>query len=131
MFYSVSESKLDMARSWLEECRQQHRCGGDRVFRPKRLVFVGDDDSKPRLVEPGDESKRLEYAALSYCWGAKTGSFTTTFANLEANKQGVPLDELSGVCQSHPPPQSSNNDKSNREIQRLYKMLYTSAANLD
>lgn len=98
MFHHVSENKSNLAKAWLEQCRTRHHCGVDRVFIPKRLVFVGDDNSMPHLIEPSHESKGLDYAALSYCWGAQVGSFTTTFANIEANKQALPLDKLSKVC---------------------------------
>lgn len=97
MFDYVSEKKSNLAKAWLKQCGKQHHCGVDRVFIPKRLVFVGDGDSMPRLVEPDEDSEEFDYAALSYCWGTQAGSFTTTFANIEANKQGIPLDKLSKV----------------------------------
>lgn len=49
------------------------------------------------MYEPA-EGELGRYAALSYVWG-ESSPFTTTKANIEANKEGIDIDKLSETFQ--------------------------------
>src|SRR5215469_4272274 len=95
----ISRRRVHQAVSWYKACRFRHRCQeSDSPFVPRRLVFVGDTNFPPRVVEvqEGDQTK-LEYAALSYCWGHDGGTFRTTMDNINKNKCGINPKELRQV----------------------------------
>ena len=99
--YQDTESSLytNCAKSWIQDCLENHECSSVHSrhnlsapanLRPKRLLFVGDSQYGPRLV---DEPLNTPYAALSHCWGPdglpETGKTLTK--NLATRKQSVSL----------------------------------------
>ncbi|KAF4534073.1 Het domain-containing protein [Lasiodiplodia theobromae] len=83
---------------WLVQCDREHaRCVVEADVMPGRLLFLGSNDSEEcafRLVDsaPGE---KLQYAALSYCWGGDQ-PYMTTKENRQAYYQesGIPHDAL-------------------------------------
>jgi len=77
-----NDATIKVAEDWLRECKENHKScenvyGNTRSdWYPKRLVVVGEDDSKIRLVVPTQEHITGGYAALSHCWG-RNSSFLT------------------------------------------------------
>lgn len=99
VFHSLSEEKLELASGWFQECRKGHDCRDNVSFSPRRLIFVGDEDQRPRLVETNSSTtnQQFEYAALSYCWGVGHRTLTTTSDSIEENKRGIPLGKFPKV----------------------------------
>nr|OQO28783.1 hypothetical protein B0A51_04926 [Rachicladosporium sp. CCFEE 5018] len=67
--YLSTSERLDLAKSWLDECQAQHaECvaeKGTKLERPSRLLHIGQD--LVRVVH--NAATDAPYAALSYCWG--------------------------------------------------------------
>ena len=82
-------------RHWIDNCVKNHKCSikiRDETFVPTRLVeLLGDAPEKLRLVLP---TAPVEYVALSYCWGHKTQSTTTTKENLDLRHRGIDASKL-------------------------------------
>jgi hypothetical protein len=75
---------------WIKQCNNNHqRCqNGDTRFSPTRLLDVGAKDlDTVTLVEPVD---KVEYLALSHCWG-QSNAFITTPATMDQMKKGFLL----------------------------------------
>lgn len=90
-------------------CKQEHEwCDIDsswhnknRVVRsppPKRLVYVGEDDSELRLCEIEKGYRPPTYLVLSYCWGSNR-RLVTRRSNLEQLKTSLPFEKLAKTCQ--------------------------------
>lgn len=87
---------FELLNQWLVECDQDHECHQKAEFCPTRLVFVGDSDSnKLRLVE---QSGRVDYLALSHCWGSPTTDerkkYCTTPENIRRRRNGFTCEDL-------------------------------------
>ncbi|KAI1142575.1 HET-domain-containing protein [Hypoxylon sp. FL0543] len=89
-----------VARRWLENCQHSHHCAAYSIFRPTRLIDVG-DPLHPRLVEsatrtddrlnsPGSE---MGYVTLSYVWGAKQ-DYVLTQDTLRAKLDGLDIQRV-------------------------------------
>ncbi|KAH7394820.1 hypothetical protein BKA66DRAFT_438620 [Pyrenochaeta sp. MPI-SDFR-AT-0127] len=99
----------DLARfallgAWLRWCDGSHNCNKDHVGSntelPTRLLYVGgpnDPDDILHLYYP-KENDRMEYIALSHCWGKLAEEdklkFCTTDHNIELRLKGFSLSEL-------------------------------------
>jgi Heterokaryon incompatibility protein (HET) len=89
---SLTEDRLDLARSWLETCINTHQDCPTAVHKlPKRVLTLNPDSIGIKLKETVNESGR--YAALSYCWG-QTRNITTTRDNIASMLTGIPLEVL-------------------------------------
>ncbi|KAM5360457.1 hypothetical protein ACJZ2D_013735 [Fusarium nematophilum] len=84
---SSLDERLALARSWLEECRANHKsCSVPQPEFPRRLLDIS--SSLIRLIE---YPSRRDYAALSYCWGP-SGNLKTLTTNIRSHISGIPLD---------------------------------------
>jgi hypothetical protein len=93
---------LELARSWLNQCQQEHqRCNPHpsstvSSILPTRVLDLGDptrpfDFSNVKLFESHNETS--DYACLSHCWGKLTLR-TTTRATLQSNRANIPWSSL-------------------------------------
>jgi hypothetical protein len=62
---------------------------------PNRLIYVGEDNSEPFLVEGKIET--APYVALSYCWGTAGNRLVTTRENVKEHRERIPLSSLPSV----------------------------------
>ncbi|KAF2687377.1 HET-domain-containing protein [Lentithecium fluviatile CBS 122367] len=87
------EKTLARAVGFVHECDAQHKCSMSDGALPNRVLDITSQVSPNgiRLVEP--DGIQGKYAALSHRWGDRNPSATTR-ANLEAYKEGLPVDEL-------------------------------------
>ncbi|TGO70350.1 hypothetical protein BOTNAR_0001g00250 [Botryotinia narcissicola] len=95
---SDSPANFALARSWLAECRMEHENCRDllEVELPIRLldVVVPSNPGIVRLCFTSDlPTERLDYAALSHCWGSNHPPKTTK-KNLQSQLQGFPESRL-------------------------------------
>lgn len=107
--YTGSDSWLKLANGWIHTCHRMHSCHRDpsctrpeMPFRPTRLLDVGDSDGlqSPRLNIKQSSSGRVQYLALSHCWGQNPKSlYKLTEETEEALLQGVPVEKLSRTFQ--------------------------------
>jgi hypothetical protein len=96
----LPEKRFDLVvpqiKSWLENCRCNHQaqCGNLSWSRenPRRLVEIL-SDTEIKLVNTAT-SPKLDYVALSYCWGAGGSRGNTTWENLPARQDGFLLQSL-------------------------------------
>jgi hypothetical protein len=90
------------ANEQIDECRGQHSiCRNyfvpehERQYRPTRLLDV---ENKPmvRLVETSELpiSIRLDYIALSHCWGQREIGYKLRKDTVEQMKKSIPVEEL-------------------------------------
>jgi hypothetical protein len=84
---------LQIAKSWLHECTQDHpECANrDLMMLPTRLVYVA--DSCPRLVSTFHWHARPRYATLSHCWG-DAPFLRLEKSNHDAFSRAIPIDQL-------------------------------------
>lgn len=87
---------FELLSQWLAECNQGHECHQRTMFCPTRLIFVGDSDpNKLRLVE---RASRVDYLALSHCWGGPTTDekkkYCTTPENIRRRRKGFTFEDL-------------------------------------
>ncbi|TGO42542.1 hypothetical protein BHYA_0007g00410 [Botrytis hyacinthi] len=96
---SDSPANSALARSWLAECRMEHEDCRDLLESklPTRLLDVA-VPSKSGIVRlcltSGLLTERVDYAALSHCWGSNHPPKTTK-KNLQGQLQGFPENRLS------------------------------------
>lgn len=101
----VSESSIEMIRSWLNECERDHyQCLRTAAWihkqskAPTRLLDVRlVKENWVRLIETHGQAK--EYAALSYCWGKKPPILVTRTETYRRMLAGVPCRLLSKSVQ--------------------------------
>ncbi|KAL2813374.1 heterokaryon incompatibility protein-domain-containing protein [Aspergillus granulosus] len=86
---------LQQARAWLSECADYHGLceGGTHDWLPTRLIYVGDDETSPRLCLPGEVPMSSHYVALSHCWGAGP-SLKLRRSNLDTLRVTLPMSEI-------------------------------------
>ncbi|VUC33508.1 unnamed protein product [Clonostachys rosea] len=90
----VLSEGIDFARSCLNECLINHEtCRSTRNSPPSRLLDVGTASNTSIQLVDTETMLKVEYTALSYCWGDSV-TLKTTVANLERIKSGTPLKEL-------------------------------------
>ena len=91
------ENAKTLIRKWLEDCQERHASCSLGITTapklPKRVIDVGEEDSRVKLYESQPEEK-ANYAALSHCWGGGS-ALTTTLATLTRHKESIKLDEKS------------------------------------
>lgn len=107
--YTGSDSLLNLAGEWLSACHREHSCHQgpscteqEIPFRPTRLLDVGDSDGiqNPRLDIKQSTSGRVQYLALSHCWGRNLNNFyKLTKETEEELLQGVRVEKLSRTFQ--------------------------------
>jgi hypothetical protein len=86
---------LQLARSWLDECLQNHQhCGAKQEldYVPPRLFDLRDDSV--RLLETAESIRAVKYATLSHCWGLNPTNIKLSTKNLEELKEMIPLEIL-------------------------------------
>lgn len=81
----------DFASSWHEANRYIHS-------QPRRLIYVGDENSAVRLCELEPGGPLPTYLALSYCWGSNA-NLVALRSNLEQLRVSVPFEQLARTCQ--------------------------------
>lgn len=74
---SGSEKCLSVLQSWFLDCKSSHglcQLQREQSVLPKRLIDVGSrlPSTADTLLVEMTEAKRVEYMALSYCWGDPT-----------------------------------------------------------
>ncbi|KAF2094618.1 HET-domain-containing protein [Rhizodiscina lignyota] len=97
--HPLSESSVEMAKAWIEECGTSHTlCGSsEHSLLPSRLldVFPTDGNGTVCLIDSCMVADmRGKYATLSHCWG-QVERTTTTGDTLALMQQGVPISSLS------------------------------------
>lgn len=98
---------LQSAKEWLLTCRNGHvgcsnSASSDKHVRPTRLIEVGSQvgERMPRLYIPSQDTRDIEYAALSYVWGGDHADFTkTTASNLNDMRRQLPCNKLPKTVQ--------------------------------
>ena len=87
---SSSDECCGLARSWLENCKQNHpEClPGPLPPLPTRVIFVGSSEKDLRLHVT--ENEKARYTALSHCWGKAVMPMLTTCC-LDLMKESIPL----------------------------------------
>ena len=101
----LSEKRFNLIfpqiRNWLDNCCIKHeaRCGNLSWSKenPRRLIEVI-SDSKLKLIDASDISK-LDYIALSYCWGVAGTHGNTTWDNLSSRQVGFSTQDLPETIQ--------------------------------
>ncbi|KAH7073372.1 heterokaryon incompatibility protein-domain-containing protein [Paraphoma chrysanthemicola] len=93
-FKTNTKDSLDLAAKWLHECMTSHpkckqRASSRRL--PTRLLAI--NETRVRLCTTQDISKELQYATLSYCWGA-TPFISLSNSNWDQMRHGIPLENL-------------------------------------
>ena len=85
---------LNLAKSWLRECRQNHLfCRPPKSsFNPTRLVHIV-NKNLVRVVPSQEQTALQSYAAFSHCWG-KAKTVKLLEANMQVLLQGIPIQEL-------------------------------------
>lgn len=98
---------FEKTRAWIQECKTRHpECETsprsnqeDAGAWPRRLVDTGPLDAEPslRLVE---DVAKVEYCALSYCWGPDPSkNLTTTVASYDQHKRQILTSDLPQTLQ--------------------------------
>ncbi|KAI3321053.1 HET-domain-containing protein [Xylariaceae sp. AK1471] len=74
-----SEQSFARARSWLENCVQNHpQCSRlTRTFTPARLIKILTRQGRRLIHLKESDEAEVRYAALSYCWGGEQDVRTT------------------------------------------------------
>lgn len=81
-------------RSWMDDCMNKHAtCNAvdQETYTPTRLIEVTESLPSPRLVKL--EGERVDYVALSHCWGGSMPLRTTT-ATVDVHSEGISWDHL-------------------------------------
>lgn len=115
MSFAISKSNtpqglqriLQAAKEWLLICRNGHvgcsnSASSEKHVLPTRLIDVGSqvEERMPRLHITSQDTRDIEYAALSYAWGGDHTNFTkTTASNLDDMRRQLPWDKLSKTVQ--------------------------------
>ncbi|OCK75949.1 HET-domain-containing protein [Lepidopterella palustris CBS 459.81] len=94
--------RFALFRAWLRWCDESHSCNKNDVETksalPTRLLYVGDPNPEVLRLYCPKNNDRVEYVALSHCWGKLTyenkHQFCTTDDNIEARLKGFSLSEL-------------------------------------
>ncbi|KAF9775389.1 hypothetical protein IL306_006506 [Fusarium sp. DS 682] len=84
------DSYITLTRDFLERCTKSHPvCEFEGTYEmPTRVVDVGNEGDRPRLVVTGPDMKE-KYLALSYCWGPATDTFTLNHHTMEGMLKGI------------------------------------------
>ncbi|KAL6851841.1 HET domain-containing protein [Trichoderma novae-zelandiae] len=94
-----SEASLGWVAEKLRHCDNRHGCHGKKPVSigslPQRILDIGSTDSDRIRLKAFDvdDGEIPKYACLSHCWGTSRPS-STTIANLETHKQGIPCSVL-------------------------------------
>jgi hypothetical protein len=89
-------ASLATAACWLRNCMKNHKfCELALEDRrpPKRLLSVGVENQDLKLVEIDSNSRNIEWAALSYCWGGEY-SLQLNEGTMSKLKDGVSVGTL-------------------------------------
>lgn len=95
---SSNDEALQLAKMWLQNCRENHPLCADAGSEPGKLPtrvidLQGPDKSRVYLRETKDLED--EYAALSYCWGPGSPGLFTTQKNFESHRDdGIAITDL-------------------------------------
>ncbi|KAK3489515.1 HET-domain-containing protein [Neurospora hispaniola] len=94
----TDQAVMETARSWLEDCLQNHEsCGPvDPAFNPTRLIYIH-DESSVQLIETKKEAKSHAYVAFSHCWG-KSEALKLLQDDLDKGTRGN-IEELRSLIQ--------------------------------
>ncbi|CZR49541.1 uncharacterized protein FPRO_15900 [Fusarium proliferatum ET1] len=98
---------IQSAKEWLLICRNGHvgcsnSASSEKHVLPTRLIDVGSqiEERMPRLHITSQDTRDIEYAALSYAWGDAQANFTkTTASNLDDMRRQLPWNKLSKTVQ--------------------------------
>jgi hypothetical protein len=89
-----SKESLDLARTWLNDCKQSHAdCQLNRIsdWVPTRLIDLGcESEVVPKIVEFRNCRSDIEYCTLSHCWGG-ADIFRLLISNLSELKFGLQI----------------------------------------
>jgi hypothetical protein len=96
----LPEKKLDLVvpqlQKWLNNCVLHHKgqCGHLSWSKenPRRLIEIV-SDSEVKLID-ASQCPRLDYVALSYCWGDGTKDGNTTWDNLASRQTALAMEKL-------------------------------------
>lgn len=92
----ISKATFKTIQNWTTECNDHHACVKPNTEKnsyagPSRLVFLAADN--PECVKIVDVKTKMDYIALSYCWG-RDGTMKLTRSNLGMWKELLPVQEL-------------------------------------
>lgn len=93
-------ARFALLREWLRWCDKRHNCNAkSKVALPTRLLYVGDPDPNVLRLYSPEANDRVEYVALSHCWGKdpptkNSPQFCTTDDNIRARLKAFSLSEL-------------------------------------
>jgi hypothetical protein len=98
-----SPARFALLRAWLRSCDESHGCNKQdaesKAALPSRLLYVGSPDSDVLSLYCPKKNDRVEYIALSHCWGENpptknSPQFCTTDDNIKARLKGFSFSEL-------------------------------------
>lgn len=97
---------IQLGKQWLHVCRSDHvECvdtgSSEKNVLPTRLIDVGSqaEEAMPRLHVSDQDTRGIEYAALSYAWGDHANFAKTTASNLNGMRTQLPWNRLSKTIQ--------------------------------
>lgn len=97
----LSNKSTDKIKEWLSNCHSLHEdCRSKRTTNrlPTRLISVGGkfDGDEPYLTTPSTDpdGDRIQYVALSHCWGRGAPPLKTESCSLSERTRSIPLDIL-------------------------------------
>ncbi|RAQ49399.1 hypothetical protein AFGD_002061 [Aspergillus flavus] len=102
----LSESGISRMREMVEPAISRSDLGVEGHYLPTRLIYVGDEQHKPRLVvskthppflKENEGRNAYQYVALSYCWGSRIEAeqqLKTTRDSFECHMQEIPIEAL-------------------------------------
>jgi hypothetical protein len=97
---SDSEVCLGIIKGWMKTCSEDHPgCTiPDPNYVPFRVLDVSFDLGLSRVKLVENPTRKVQYIALSHCWGKHVPS-TTTRESLEKRKAGISISELPNTFQ--------------------------------
>ena len=96
----LQDKRLDLVvpqiKAWLDNCRLHHKtqCGNLSwsLESPRRLIEIT-SESELKLIDASERAK-LDYVALSYCWGDGSTLANTTWRNLASRQLSFAIRDL-------------------------------------
>ncbi|EPE29058.1 hypothetical protein GLAREA_00216 [Glarea lozoyensis ATCC 20868] len=96
---TILSSAWNSATAWLEVCSRSHGCRTPgAIDLPTRLIYVGQSNEPPRLLEASHIDPASQYCTLSHCWG-KIPMLKLEKANYKDFMQEIPWYKLTKTFQ--------------------------------
>ncbi|KAI0535350.1 heterokaryon incompatibility protein-domain-containing protein [Xylaria digitata] len=91
--YPSSSANIARMSSWLNDCREHHDCTTMLGVMPARLIEITSTSETTSLrLRQADEVRRVQFAALSYCWGGEQ-PMKCLSSNVASYRTAIPFEE--------------------------------------